>query len=311
MEQDGKLKVRFLSQGWKQFHTARKEMLSAFDAAREKSKKDEVETYHGRVAEAELRSWLSSFLPKRYAVTAGYIVSQGLDDANKMPHFDVIIYDALESPVLWIEGSPDLSDAGRSLAVPCEYVKAVLEVKSRFSNKTVTDGIRHLGDLAPLMDGTDRPDERYKLYLPPSFFCGMLFFELLSEDARSRKAINEMVRGCYLRGFVGGMILRGEGHSKELTARIELLHSETEMKSDLAREDHHLLKGSCMADSIKVKDDLHYGAMLAWAEPYFAQFAFDVVARLQGTYEIGRLSSFYGMGTTELAEARRRRAGQG
>jgi hypothetical protein len=310
MKQDGKLKLGFPSQGWQQIHTARKEMLSAFDAAKEKGKKHEVEVYHGKVAEAEFRSWLSSFLPKRYAVSSGYIVSQGLDDTNKTPHFDVIIYDSLESPVLWVEENPDLSAAGKSLAIPCEYVKAVLEIKSRFSNKTVTDSINHLGDLAALMSGIDAPQERYKLYLPASFFCGMIFFELLKEDARSRKALNEMVQGISLRGFIGGMILRGEGHLKEMTAKIDLLRSETEMKSDLERKDHDLLKGFCMADSLKVKDDLHFGAMLMWAEPNFAQFSFDLIARLQETYEPGRLSSFYGMGTTEWAEAKKKKAEQ-
>ena len=47
MKQDVKLKLGFPSQGWKQFHTARKEMLSAFDAAKEKGEKHKVEVYHG------------------------------------------------------------------------------------------------------------------------------------------------------------------------------------------------------------------------------------------------------------------------
>ena len=233
MGQEGNLKLGFPSQGWRQIHTARKEMLSAFDAAKEKGKTREVEVYHGKVAEAVFRSWLSSFLPKRYAVSSGYIVSQGLDDTNKTPHFDVIIYDALESPVLWVEDNPDLSAAGKSLAIPCEHVKAVLEIKSRFSNRTATDGISHLCDLAALMSGIDAPQERYKLYLPPNFFCGMIFFELLKKDARSRKALNKMVEGTRLKGFAGGMILRGEGHLKEMTAMINLFQSETEIKSDL------------------------------------------------------------------------------
>jgi hypothetical protein len=67
-----KLKIEFPTQGWKQFLTARKEMLDAFDRAREKSSLHEVATYHGKVAEAEFRKWLGSFLPKRYGVTSGY-----------------------------------------------------------------------------------------------------------------------------------------------------------------------------------------------------------------------------------------------
>jgi hypothetical protein len=38
--------------------------------------------------------------------------------------------------------------------------------------------------------------------------------------------------------------------------------------------------------------------MLKWAESQFAQFAFDLIAIMQGTYEAGRLSSFYGVGNS-------------
>ena len=92
------LKIAFPSLGWKQFLTSRKEMLDAFDRAREKSKSHEVETYHGRVAEAEFRKWLTSFLPKKFGVSSGFIISPGLKDTEKAPHFDVIIYEQLESP---------------------------------------------------------------------------------------------------------------------------------------------------------------------------------------------------------------------
>lgn len=146
-----KLKIEFPSQGWKQFLMARKEMLDAFDRAGEKARSHEVETFHGKVAEAEFRKWLSSFLPKRYGVTSGYIVSAGLKSTDKTPHFDVIIYDQLESPVLWVEDTPDVSSQGRSLAIPVEYVRGVLEVKSSFSPRTVNDAIGHLKDLLPLM----------------------------------------------------------------------------------------------------------------------------------------------------------------
>ena len=142
-----KLKIEIPVQGWKQFLTSRKEMLDAYDRAREQAKAHEVETFHGEVAEGMLRKWLSSFLPKRYGVTSGYIVSPGLKSIHKAPHFDVIIYDQLESPVLWVEDSPDVSSQGRSLAIPVEYVRSILEVKSIFSTTTVRDAIEHLTDL--------------------------------------------------------------------------------------------------------------------------------------------------------------------
>ena len=68
-----KLKIEFPSQGWKQILTARKEMLDAYDRAREQARAHEVETYHGRVAEAACRKWLGGFLPKRYGVTSGVL----------------------------------------------------------------------------------------------------------------------------------------------------------------------------------------------------------------------------------------------
>ena len=118
------------TQGWKQFLTSKKEMLDAFDGAKEKARAHLVQTSHGNVAEEEFRKWLSGFLPKKYAVTAGYIVSQGVGDEILLPHFEVVIYDQLESPVLWVESDSGLPLEKRPRAVPAEHVRAVLEVKS-------------------------------------------------------------------------------------------------------------------------------------------------------------------------------------
>ena len=68
-------------------------MLDAYDRARERARAEEVETLHGRVLEASVRAWLQEFLPKRYGVTSGFVVSPGLSSDVKAPHFDVIIYD--------------------------------------------------------------------------------------------------------------------------------------------------------------------------------------------------------------------------
>jgi hypothetical protein len=158
--QDG-LKVQFPSQGWKQFLTAKKEMLDAYDKAREQARSHEVETYHGRVAEAVCRKWLSGFLPKRYGVTSGYIVSPWLSSSEKTPHFDVIIHNQLDSPILWIEDNPDNSEQGRSAAIPVEQVHAVLEIKSHLSARTVRESIAHLSELLSVMKSVDAMTERY------------------------------------------------------------------------------------------------------------------------------------------------------
>lgn len=216
MEDKG-LPIAFPAQGWKQFLTSRKQMLDAYDSARAKARSHEVETYHGRVAEAEFKKWLGTFLPRRYGVTPGYVISQGIKSDERAPHFDVIIYDALNSPVLWTEEDPDVSTRGRSMAIPAEYVLGVLEIKSSFCSASVRKAIEHLQDLAPLMKGVDAPSERYKRHLPPQFFCGLVFFELRREHERSESALTSVAEGVDLRGFMGGIILRGEGHNKPLS----------------------------------------------------------------------------------------------
>ena len=100
-----------------------------------------MRTYHGLVAESQFIEWLSEFLPKRYAVTYGYIISAGYSELENVAHFDVIIYDHLNSPILWIEDNLDRFKGARPFAIPAEHVRAVFEVKSIFSQTTARKAI--------------------------------------------------------------------------------------------------------------------------------------------------------------------------
>ena len=51
MSKKGGLKIEVPAQGWKQFLTARKEMLDSYDRARTHSSKHKVQTSHGNVAD--------------------------------------------------------------------------------------------------------------------------------------------------------------------------------------------------------------------------------------------------------------------
>ena len=53
---------------------------------------------------------------------------------------------------------------------------------------------------------------------------------------------------------------------------------------------------------IKLNDELYFGAALDWNEPNFSEFAFDLLARANGTFEIGRLSSSHVRGRTAIEE---------
>src|SRR5687767_3173719 len=94
---------------WKQFLIRRRKLLAQYDEAIQYAKEQPVQTHHGNVGEAAVRDWLTTFLPKRFGVTAGHIRKQGTQDALVTPHFDCIIYDQLEAPILWIESNVDKS----------------------------------------------------------------------------------------------------------------------------------------------------------------------------------------------------------
>ena len=119
--------------GWKEFHRNRKNILDEFDKILEQTANRPIQVAHGQGVEAYLRKWLSEFLPKKYGVTSGYIIPNLYDDSGKIYHYDIIIYNQLDAPVLWTEGNEDNSDQGKYRAIPAEHVVAVFEVKSRLT----------------------------------------------------------------------------------------------------------------------------------------------------------------------------------
>jgi len=294
---DNELQLKFPSQGWQQFLVSRRRMLDAFDQARQQSNDHPIQVFHGTVAEGRFREWLTNFLPKKYGVTSGRIVSPGIDAAEKLPHFDVIIYDQLEAPVLWIEEHVDGSPAGYSRAIPAEHVLCVLEIKSNFSSKTVKEAIGKLQQLSPLMNGHDDEKERYKRYLPTKFACGLVFFDLRITEAYNEAALSDIVLAATkLRGFLGGIVLRGEGHQRQVTGKISILQGKEPMSSSIASGKASLLSGCGFSQSLELREDVHLCSMIMWLEKHFAHFGFDLIAIMQGTYEAGKISSWYGIG---------------
>jgi len=148
------------------------------------------------------------------------------------------------------------------------------------------------------MAGPDDPSERYKLHLPPTFCCGLVFFDLKSKHQYSETALSKIITGVELRGFFGGLILRGEGHTKPVTGKLSLLRSETPIESMIGKDKKSLLFMG-MSQSVQISETLHFGSMLMWSESEFSRFGFDLIAMMQGKYEAGMLSSFYGMGASE------------
>ena len=221
------------TQGWEQFLTGRKEMLDAYDKARSNAQAHVIATSHGNVAEACFREWLSKLLPRKYGVTSGFIVSQAASDQSKTPHFDVIIYDKLESPVLWVEDDPDRSVAGTSRAIPAEHVCAVLEVKAALTTATAKrrSSIWTNSSLCwqvLMLWTSDTPDSCH----PDSSAAAFSSRRDERMWSLAEKALNRLVEPHELRGYNGALILRGEGLEKLVTGRIQLLTSSTPLESN-------------------------------------------------------------------------------
>lgn len=288
------LRAQMPTQGWKQFLTARTKMLAAYDIAKEQESNRQVKTRHGLVAEAEFRKWLSEFLPKRYGITSGFIISPGISSAEHLVHYDVIIYDQLESPVLWIEDNPDSSGQGKSLAIPVEYVRTVIEVKSAFNKKSAKDAVEHLSKLKPLLARVDPPNSRGKLYLPANFFCATVFFELRKEDEKDFAALDELAEATMIRRFFGGVILRAETKYKRDCGKIFFRNENV----DTGPNNSSSLAFWASSKCLKYKDDSYFSLLVNYSETYFSEFAFDILALLKDTYQSNVLSSLHCSGST-------------
>jgi hypothetical protein len=280
------------SVAWQQFLVARRELLARYDEARTHAMGQPVATHHGVVAEAAVREWLTRFLPKRYGVTSGFIKSQN-PESKMTSHFDVIIYEQLEAPVLWTESNKDKSEQGLSRVIPAEHVRAIIEVKSTLSRATMRDAIDKLGELRPLMLGANLPDDPYPKYLPMNAILSMLFFELRAADARE-SAVLELVRDLEtIRVFYGPVVLRGEGLHPDYTGKFDRLRGNEPMTQVLGSE-KGLLSGFAHSES-KQSGAGHLIASLIWADVNFSGFAFDLLALLNGTFRPGYGSSFHGI----------------
>ncbi|HEX9503911.1 MAG TPA: DUF6602 domain-containing protein, partial [Patescibacteria group bacterium] len=199
-ERDEEKEAQVVS-GWVEFITEKLAMLDTFERSKIQIVNRPTQTGKGPVAEAEFRQWLRQFLPKKYSVTSGYIISQADTFTlrsklkNKLLHYDVIIYDELNSPILWVESNSDSSEQGEKRAIPAEYVCGVLEVKSTFNEKNISDAFNKLDELAPLLAKINDENEPYRRYIRKEFYMGMVFFEYLKKDQEehNQRLLNKMV----------------------------------------------------------------------------------------------------------------------
>lgn len=191
--------------GWAQFNRNRKDILNELDRVIELSGSRPIQVAHGVAVEAYIRKWFSEFLPKKYAVTSGYIIPELYDDNLKQYHYDIIIYNSLEAPVLWTEGNYDNSEQGKFLAIPAKYVVAVYEVKSRLTKKNINDSLSKLKEV-----------NSFKHQLPNNYHSGVIYIDLKESEVNKRSLLEDLHKGIDAHGFTGGMVLRYEGDTSSI-----------------------------------------------------------------------------------------------
>lgn len=282
-------------QGLKQFLAVKQEMLAQYEVAKIYSKANIVKASHGNVAEAMLRNWLSEFLPKRYGVTSGRIISPDLTDKDVAPHYDVIIYEQMDSPVLWIEDNLDNSQQGKVRAIPVDYVCAVLEVKSTLNATTAKQSIKKLEELRHLLEHKKNESFNYQKYLPENFCSAAVFFEIKQDNEYNGNILNNLLPQKRLRGYLGGVILKGESANINSTGFFTMNLSDKPTKSNVGNNSQSLIDSRAESTSIEYENNVHHNIFLSWGTSQFAWFAFVLLSKINGTELPSFIPSFHGL----------------
>lgn len=186
--------------GWKEFQRNRKNILDEYEKIKDQTSNRPIKVAHGVGVEAYLRKWLSEFLPKKFGVTSGYIIPNLYKDSSKLYHFDIIIYDKLESPVLWTEGNEDQSEQGKYRAIPADHVLCIYEVKSKMN----TESIKNVKNKLLQIDN-------FKNQLSESFSCGCIFIELEEKNKDNQNILKKLIEYSNIYRFSSGIVLRYNG----------------------------------------------------------------------------------------------------
>ena len=266
------------------FQAERLELLSRYDVEKARNVDEPVRASHGHEAEAVLRAWFRRFLPKRFGVAKGAIITSRLDYDGPQEEWDVILYDALNSPVLFSSGPAGTSEQKR--AIPVEHVRGVVEVKASLNPSSAG---QVASKLLKLVDHIGVDDSEYPKYLKNPFVCCSVFFELnvgsLAEYRRALSTLAVPLSRPEAFPFLGSLVLRSPRNA-EHSAYLQLMESLTPMGFQEQFE---------LCEEFRFPDGRYgsFGAFM-WGVNAFQQFVFDLLAMMSGT-KTNKVSSFYGV----------------
>jgi len=192
----------------------RTKLLQEYDTAVAQALDDPVKTEHGVLCEAHFRSFLEQFLPRKYGVTKGYIITPNLDYAGPLEEWDIIIYDAMEAPVLFVRRNRDENECAGKRGIPVEYVRAVVEVKATFNKVMAIRATEKLLKLRQFQKKEDDPPKYGQSYLPLGFRAFAVFFETKVKNGKGYAdalgALAPFWQTDPLLQFSGALIIRGQ-----------------------------------------------------------------------------------------------------
>lgn len=273
--------------GAEAFNAQRNELLAEYEIEKCKAADDPVKVGHGVVGESVLRKWLGQFLPKKFGVTKGYIITHNLEYEGTLEEWDLIIYDRLEAPVLYVRGSPDMTSTGARMAIPVEHVRGVIEVKATFRPDMARKMQRKLEKLRHFV-GIDETEE-YPKFLRPPFVCSGIFFETDVRDyAEFRSALNELTPLALAGPMPSGFLILSSQTFPDHCAYLRYYRADAPMNRGPEFE---------VSDDFAYPDDKFgvLGCLGGWGRNHFSSYVFDLLSDLSGNRKAGKISSFYGI----------------
>lgn len=206
--------------GWREFFENRKKILNAFDQAKSLNSNRPLQTSHGVVVEEAIRKWLSEFLPGKYGVTSGYVIPDIVSMQYKLYHYDIIIYNQLDSPILWTESD----SSGKAQAIPAKFVYHIIEVKSTFDGKNIRDGLKKIKSL-----------DEFQEFLPNHFKSSLIFVDI-KNGVLNKQNILRKFYGNLPVSYNETLILRSElNEDMSATLHLQKLKDEEEKITPLAK----------------------------------------------------------------------------
>jgi hypothetical protein len=141
------------------------------------------------------------------------------------------------------------------------------------------------------MNGVDAPNERYLRFLPITSVLVVLFIELRKTNSHDKLVLDIFRDATFQRALYGAVVLRGEGRGEQTAYIVKTVGDEP---MEPFWMDQGLLGNFAFPASVPAEGK-HLGSMIQWSTLHFADFAFDLLALLKGTFERGRASSLHGL----------------